>query len=43
MIKCIYNGLKVGHNPVKKKRKNSFPKNGIDIKKKLIVDFRSLP
>ena len=21
MIKCIYNGLKVGHNPVKKKEK----------------------
>ena len=21
MIKCVYNGLKVGHNPVKKKEK----------------------
>ena len=25
MIKCVYNGLKVGHNPVKKKKEKIDP------------------
>ena len=29
MIKCVYNGLKVGHNPVEKKKRKNRPKSSL--------------